>query len=178
VDVTGEEQTPGQAPAGELLARNIRRIREGQRLTYVELAERLAGVGQSIPVLGLRRIERLERSVGVVELLALAYVLGVPPVDLLVPADAQDEPYDVTPRVTEPAAAVRDWIGGGFLRVPANEYELARAIQWVPRKRAQALAREWWTPARQSEQVRQINRSEGLLDQEGEEVDGRPDQED
>ena len=62
---------------------NIKRIREGQRVTYVELSKRLAVLGRPIPVLGLRRIERGERRVDVDDLLALAAAFGVEPIRLL-----------------------------------------------------------------------------------------------
>jgi transcriptional regulator with XRE-family HTH domain len=62
-------------PAGIAVMGNVRRIREGQRLTYVELSQRLIAAGRPIPVLGLRRIERGERRVDVDDLSALASVL-------------------------------------------------------------------------------------------------------
>lgn len=71
--------------AGEQVASNVRLIREAQRLTYVELAERLAETGRPIPVLGLRRIERGERRVDVDDLIALALVFGVRPEFLWAP---------------------------------------------------------------------------------------------
>lgn len=70
-------------PVGEALRHNIRRIREGRRITYVELSERLGNVGRPIPVLGLRRIERGERRVDVDDLAALATALSVTPAQLL-----------------------------------------------------------------------------------------------
>jgi transcriptional regulator with XRE-family HTH domain len=100
-------------PSGEMLMNNIKRIREGQRVTYVELSERLAALGRPIPVLGLRRIERGERRVDVDDLLALAKALNVSPVALLVPVDLDgDAPYGVTPALTTTAAQARAWISG------------------------------------------------------------------
>lgn len=66
-----------------MLMQNIKRIREGQKITYVELSERLAALGRHIPVLGLRRIERGERRVDVDDLMALAAAFGVEPIRLL-----------------------------------------------------------------------------------------------
>jgi hypothetical protein len=48
------------------------------------------------PRAGLRRIESLERRVDIDELLALACVFEVCPVDLMVSKEATDEPYAVT----------------------------------------------------------------------------------
>lgn len=144
-----DKQKTSLGPAGETLMRNIKRIREGQRLTFVELSDRLTKVaGRPIPVLGLRRIERGERRVDVDDLLALAHVLDVSPVDLLVPGDAaDDEPYSVTPKVTTTAATARDWISGtAFLVAPETPADLAVAIGSMPRARAQILARKWMAP--------------------------------
>ncbi|WJV47643.1 helix-turn-helix domain-containing protein [Streptomyces flavofungini] len=139
-----EKQKTPLGPAGETLMHNIKRIREGQRLTFVELSERLAETRRPIPVLGLRRIERGERRVDVDDLFALAHVLGVSPVDLLIPLDlADDEPYNVTPKVSTTAGMARDWIGGmGFLST-TGAADLARALQWMPKSRADVVAARW-----------------------------------
>jgi transcriptional regulator with XRE-family HTH domain len=144
-------------PAGEALARNIKRVREGQRLTYVEVAERLKRADRPIPVLGLRRIERGERRVDVADLLALSYVLGVTPVDLLIPGDADDaEPYSVTPNTSVTAGAAREWVAGRLLAAPKTPAEIAEAFRWMPKKRAQELSREWFAPERIQEWNRAV----------------------
>lgn len=150
------KKTP-PAPAGEVLAANLKRLREEQRLTYVELSNRLAETRRPIPVLGLRRIERGERRVDVDDLLALALVLSAHPVDLLVPGNAADDaPYAVTPTVTTTAGTVRGWIGGtAFLVDPESPLEFATAIRTMPKARAQAMTRAWLTPERQVDWNRQ-----------------------
>lgn len=75
-------------PAGKILMGNINRARTAQRLTYVELADRLAKGGRVIPVLGLRRIERGERRVDADDLIALAAAFGMTPSALLPGFDA------------------------------------------------------------------------------------------
>jgi transcriptional regulator with XRE-family HTH domain len=141
-----------------MLKDNIKRIREGQRITYVELAERLESVGRTIPVLGLRRIERGERRVDVDDLLALAYALGVPPVDLLVSGDLDaEERYGITPDVQALAGPARSWISGSTyprdwpgdstdpFGIPTPEgwqREETAAIRWMPRDRASRVM-EW-----------------------------------
>jgi hypothetical protein len=84
-------------PGGEVLAANIRRVRTAQRFGFAELSRNLTDIGRPIPELGLRRIESLERRVDIDELLALAYVFEVCPVDLMVSKEVTDEPYAVTP---------------------------------------------------------------------------------
>jgi len=156
-----EKQSTPLGPAGGALRENIRRIREAQRLTYVELSDRLSKAGRPIPVLGLRRIERGERRVDVDDLLAIAHVLSAHPVDLLVPAAAADaDPYSVTPEVKTTVATARDWIGGtGFLVTPETPMEFALAIQSMPKERARAASRAWFTPERQAEWNRQALRA-------------------
>jgi transcriptional regulator with XRE-family HTH domain len=124
----------------------VRRIREDQRLTYVELSGRLTDVGRPIPVLGLRRIERGERRVDVDDLLALATALRVAPIDLLVPAVLADgEAYDVGPGMTTTAGRARDWLcGTGFLKDPDSPAEFAEAIRFMPKTRAEEMARRWF----------------------------------
>lgn len=148
-----DKQTTPAAPVGEVLARNIKRIRENQRLTYVELSNRLATTGRSIPVLGLRRIERGERRVDVDDLLALSYVLNAHPVDLLVPGDVpNDAQYPVTPEISTTAGTARSWIGGtGFLKDPESPMDFAVAIQTMPEERAREMSRRWLTPERQQD---------------------------
>ena len=138
-----EDQRAALGPAGETLARNVERIRKGQRLTFVALADRLAEIGRPIPVLGLRRIERAERRVDADDLLALAYAFGVPPVDLLVPGSAaDDEPFSIAPTVTTTAVLARDWIAGRGI-LPSTAAALAAAIRWMPPRRGKAVMHEW-----------------------------------
>jgi transcriptional regulator with XRE-family HTH domain len=70
---------------GNIVRRNIRRLRQTQRLTYVDLSKRLASAGRPIAILGLRRIEAGERRVDTDDLVALASVLGVTATQLLEP---------------------------------------------------------------------------------------------
>ncbi|GKQ35171.1 helix-turn-helix domain-containing protein [Streptomyces sp. A012304] len=72
-------------PAGHNVRRTVRRLREDRRWSYVELSERLAKEGRSIPVLGLSRLERGERRVDVDDLMALAAVFGLSPEQLMEP---------------------------------------------------------------------------------------------
>ena len=104
-------------PAGEVLAANIKRVREARRLGYAEFSRQLTGIGRPIPELGLRRIELGERRVDADDLLALSYVLQVAVVDLLVPKDMNDEPYPITPDESFKADSVRDWIAGQDIRL-------------------------------------------------------------
>ena len=145
--MAGEENSVGSA--GQVLAANIRRVREDMRLSYAALSRRLAMVGQPIPELGLRRIEKGERRVDVDDLLALCLVLGITPVDLLVPKDVdQDQWYQVAPKATARTENVREWVRGENVLfyhtgLDEDEYEtpfqpsdLLNPTRWMPADRA------------------------------------------
>jgi hypothetical protein len=84
IDAAFPKQNPDpDAPTGagalsHNVAQNIRALREARQLSYAELARRLDAAGHPIPVLGLRRIENLQRRVDVDDLAALAHSLDVP----------------------------------------------------------------------------------------------------
>lgn len=78
-------------PTGLTVAANIKRLREEQRLTYVELSHTLSELGRPIPTLGLSRIESGQRRVDADDLMALASALGAAPNILLMPGGYDDE---------------------------------------------------------------------------------------
>jgi len=140
-------------PAGMALAANIARVREAQRLSYIDLSRELAKAGRSIPELGLRRIEKGERRVDFDDLLALAYVLEVCPVDLMVSSEAADgDPYPVVPTEQLDANSVRDWISGqtvvlGRAQDPDSIFVspskvMFDALQWMPKARRASVLRD------------------------------------
>lgn len=83
------EQKNPLGPVGHVVRENVKRLREAQRLTYVELADRTAKAGRPIPVLGLRRVEAGERRVDADDLVVLADTLGVRPEQLLAPFECE-----------------------------------------------------------------------------------------
>jgi transcriptional regulator with XRE-family HTH domain len=149
--VATEEARVG--PAGEVLAANIKRVREAQRLSYAELSRNLSDIGRPIPELGLRRIERGERRVDFDDLTALCYVLQICPVDLMVSKDATDEPYPVIPKRNFTSDSVREWIRGAEIRLqpvmdPGSVFAhpgkiLFEAMRWMPTERRKHVMRRW-----------------------------------
>lgn len=89
---------------------------------------------------------RRRREVDVSELLALAYVLEVPPVTLVIPLDiADDEQFELTAEVAAPAGQVRAWFAGlGFLDGQNSISVLARMTEGLPADQAQKLTRLWF----------------------------------
>jgi transcriptional regulator with XRE-family HTH domain len=105
----------------DIVAQRIRTARKRRGWSAQELADRLAAAGApelSIFVIsniesGRRKDGRRRRDVCVDELFLIAYVLGVPPIHLLVPAEDSEEPVEVAPgvRVDKPELMLR-WIRG------------------------------------------------------------------
>lgn len=114
---------------GETVRANIKRLREGQNLSYAELARRTGDVGRPIPVLGVRRIEAAERRVDVDDLMALAAALDVSPITLLVPYDSvsRTDLVEIT-GVEEPQTAVRVW---EWMRADDSLVKSANGVAWL-----------------------------------------------
>lgn len=91
----------------------IREMRTKRGWSGADLAREMRAVGVPWERAMVAKLETGRRkSVTVMELLALAYVLNIAPVHLLVPPDDPDAPYEVTPKITAPRASVRAWIRG------------------------------------------------------------------
>jgi transcriptional regulator with XRE-family HTH domain len=80
--------------ASDLAGRRIRQIRQRRGWTVKELAERCADVGAPgitpTVITNLETRRRASRQITIDELLVLAYILGVPPLLLFVPADGSE----------------------------------------------------------------------------------------
>ncbi|EOD65616.1 helix-turn-helix domain-containing protein [Amycolatopsis vancoresmycina] len=155
----------------ETVGAQVRAIREARGMKQRELVDACAAAGWNISastienIEGIRRVSKGEdkprprREISVDELLALAVVLGVHPIDLLIPGDAgDDELVTLPPGLEVTAGQARAWIAGtGFLEEPADLAELAEVMRRVPTFRAAALNAAWWTPERLHEQQRLTN---------------------
>lgn len=64
-------------PLAQRVARNVKQLRERQRMPLTQLAARLAELGTPIARLGLYDLEKGTRKVSVDELAALAQLFGV-----------------------------------------------------------------------------------------------------
>ncbi len=110
------------ATMSDVAATRIRTARKRRGWSAQELADRLAAAGA--PELSMFVISNIEsgrrkadgkrrREVTVDELFLIAYVLGVPPIHLLVPAEESETPVEVAPNVhvDKPDLMLR-WIRG------------------------------------------------------------------
>jgi transcriptional regulator with XRE-family HTH domain len=99
------------------IARRVRQTRLRQDLTAEDLAQKLQGVGLTWQRSTVAKLENGHReTITVDELLALARVLDVAPVNLLVPLE-DETPYQVTPdggSAVQPSGRVRDWLRGEY----------------------------------------------------------------
>lgn len=84
--MSAHRKTNGIGEAGRNLAANLRRFRDGQGISTTALSTLLTDQGRGISATGITKIEGLARKVDVDDLVALAYVLAVSPIDLLSPA--------------------------------------------------------------------------------------------
>src|SRR6476660_10529639 len=66
-------------PAGKAVVENISRLRRERGLSAETLSELTNKAGRRIAAIGIRRIERGQRSVPIDDLCVLAEVCGVPP---------------------------------------------------------------------------------------------------
>jgi transcriptional regulator with XRE-family HTH domain len=91
--------------------RRVQELRRRKNWSAAELGERLTAVGVPWNRSIVANFENGRRpAVSVQELLALASVLDVAPINLLTPL--ADVPYEVTAGRTVPAAEARAWIAG------------------------------------------------------------------
>ena len=152
--------------ASDVIGQQVNRLRKDRGWSIRKLAEVCAeaGVGR-LTDNALENIEygrrdkdgRRRREIAVEELLLLAFVLGVHPVDLLVPADLPDDaPFRVAPGVDTTAGTARRWIGGhGFLVEPESIASLFEAMQHMSPARRQELTEAWFTPERRAQHLPQ-----------------------
>lgn len=98
-----------------IIAREVRRHRDRRKMSQQQLADRTAELGMPIPRPVLANFERGRRdSVSVAEVLVLAAVLGVSPMELISPA-GYDEEIEILPgRKMDPLQASR-WIDGELM---------------------------------------------------------------
>lgn len=147
-----------------MIAREIRRHRDRRKLSAQQLADRTAEFGMPIPRNVLANLESGRRdTVSVAEVLTLAAVLGVAPMELICPV-GYDEQIELLPgRMMDPLQASR-WVDGELmldvngsaadLRPPARGEESGI---WLIEQHASLLDQVYI-------HEREVVRSEGELD--------------
>jgi transcriptional regulator with XRE-family HTH domain len=101
--------------ASDLAGIRVRQARQRHNWTAKDLADRCAAAGapQITPtvITNLETRRRKTREISVDEVLVLAHVLDVPPLQLVVPQDESEE-LEVVPGVNLDGLAAADWIAG------------------------------------------------------------------
>lgn len=101
--------------ASDLAGIRVRQARQRHNWTAKDLADRCAAAGapQITPtvITNLETRRRKTREITVDEVLVLAHILEVPPLQLIVPQDAGEE-LEVVPGLNLDALAATDWIAG------------------------------------------------------------------
>lgn len=131
--MTQQPLTPHRA-----IAARVQELRKGRGWSAQRLADELRKVGIPWDRSVVANFETGRRaSIGVDEMLALAYVLEVAPVHLVVPPDTDASvEYQVTPEgVPEDPVFVRAWIRGQRtigLVSPRRYFSEVPSVEWVP----------------------------------------------
>jgi len=142
----GETLNPTRV-IGQRLA-ELRKSRNG--MTQERLAEAMRTLGIDWERVVVAKLEKGHRPfLKVDELLALCVILGISPVDLLVPKDVDAEQwYQIAPKATARAENVREWVRGEdvlFYRTdlgqdepeaPFEPADLLNSTRWMPADRA------------------------------------------
>lgn len=115
----------------DVIASRVRELRQKRGWSAKHLADELQKVGLAWDRSIVANFEHRRReTVSVEELLALAYVFSVAPLNLMVPIVADDhddaQAYEPVPNVWVPLSEVRDWVRGyvepfGDPRISASE---------------------------------------------------------
>lgn len=130
------------------------RIREGRKArgnwSQQDLLDHLAAAGLNMSRQTLYRLEKGDPEAGgrpltVQELLTLAFVLGVPPADLVTPMEHTEDFVQVTPKVTMPIHAAYQWFVGLDRPVVKSRRWPSSMLDYSPDEyeRATAPYQEW-----------------------------------
>jgi transcriptional regulator with XRE-family HTH domain len=103
---------PTPLSPGVIFGRRVRDERQRQGLRQDELVDRLAKLGRPMDRSNLGRIERGETTGQLDNVMALALALGVAPIHLLVPRDAEEKVELAPKRPPLAARTARLWISG------------------------------------------------------------------
>lgn len=104
-------KTKSNGATSRAVRENHKRLRLSRDMTWAQESRFLKKLGWDIPALALRRIEDGERRVDVDDLMALAVVLDVSPVELLLD-EGESGKTDVTGIGTVPSADALAWTKG------------------------------------------------------------------
>lgn len=135
-----------KGPASERVRANVRRLREEQRLSLQELADRVTGLGRAMQQSTVSKIEQGDRRVDVDDLMALALALDATPNTLLLPHEADHEEINLVSPVRAEARLAWEWACGETPAFRAGEVGTEREQRkwedgWRRRNRPQEHAR-------------------------------------
>lgn len=150
-------------PSGQTAAARVRELREAKGLGFNELSRQLEDLGRSIPALGLRRIENLERRVDSDDLVALAVVLGVSPVSFLLPNRSHGT-VEMTGVGEIPADTAWSWVRAEHPLQAEDDPDDPEGVvwaDWIERARPSYLIESFETP---ESRRRLADRVQGLPD--------------
>jgi transcriptional regulator with XRE-family HTH domain len=153
-------QLPSRWPGSliEVIAAEIRRVRQARKLSIQQLSDRLAAVGVAIARPVLSNLETGRRpTISVGELFAIASVLEVPPLSLLFPPGRTDR-IEVMPGVLAEPGEALTWFEGRLfdddplhaLGEQSTQTYLEAGDDVERLRRHQLLVQRWATNVRQA----------------------------
>lgn len=149
-------QKSRELSAHQAVAVLVKRLRQNRGWSAQRLGEEMTRAGAAWDRSIVANFENGRRPyITVEELLALAAVLEVAPVDLVVPKELTGEPYQVTPTLSASADTVREWIrgenvlvkaepgriGNEAISVSAPVAQIMRFVESMPDERGKAVMR-------------------------------------
>jgi transcriptional regulator with XRE-family HTH domain len=99
-------------PPAKVFGKRVREARKRKNWTQKQLAERLAGLGQSFDQSRVAKVENGQIALTPLrDVFAFAMALDVAPIHLIVPLE-DEMPAEITPKYDVPAPVAREWIRG------------------------------------------------------------------
>ena len=146
---------------GEAFGRRLKQVRQRRGWTQAQLSRRLSELDYPIDRVTLSKIERggeRAQNVKLQELLAIAYALGVPPVQMMFPYEDETRVRVIGKQPPAPADDVRGWIAGQWPLYADDDkatYYLERppqllsaTLEWMQaRKPVPPPTPEWFGPS-------------------------------
>lgn len=106
------EGSSGRGPVSARVRANLRRIRQERGFTYAELTRRLCAAGYQVADTMPLKTEQSDRRITADDIAAFAVVLGCSPNSLLLPAEDDGTPHQITPAVSGTHHELWAWATG------------------------------------------------------------------
>ncbi len=157
--------------AGEVFAERLRKVREQRDWSTRELARRVTELGHPMTHTAIWKIERGERlpsNIGLEDVLALSFALGVSPLYMICPVEGDDRLQVVSERPSASDIIARRWLRG-LSTLHDEDVRFFSRVQpdiekrWYQRAQDETLSDEERETARAALQSMRFERPTGWL---------------